>query len=137
MSSLSNIRDGIKTRLQTITALANRAYDTWPDQILTPCAIVKPISWEYRQAMGNVNKLLFEIVIVAASVQPGLERAQDALDAYLEDDSATSIKKALEGGKTLSGYATTLQVPGWRDYGSIEIGGIEYLGAVVDVEVWA
>ncbi len=135
MADLSTIRTGLQTRLLTITGL--RAYATWPDTITCPAALVRPVEWDYRMAIGNVNRGLFEIILLAAPTQEGLVRGQDKIDAYLDDTGVTSIKVALEAGKTLGGAATTLVVRGWRVYGSLEVAGIEYLGARIEVEVWS
>lgn len=136
MASLSSLRDGIKTRLATISGL--RAYDTWPDQPNVPAAIVKPLRWDYRQAIGGVNRVTFEIIILAAGYDAStIGRAQEKLDAYLDDTGSNSVKAAIEADKTLSGSASTLQVPGWTDYGVLDANGIEYMGAKLEVEVWA
>lgn len=136
MATILTIRDGLKDRLATITAMANRSHDVWPAKINTPAALVKPLAMSAKQSMGGLRILTFEIILLASSVsQSTIERAQDALDAYLYDTGSTSIIAALEGDKTLGGKVDTLDVR-WDDYGTIEISGVEYLGVKFLVTVW-
>jgi DNA-binding NtrC family response regulator len=62
--------------------------------------------------------------------------AQDAVDQYLNSTGALSIKAAVEADVTLGGAAYTSRVTGWSDYGTIVIGGTEYMGARLSVEAW-
>ncbi len=41
----SQVRDGLKTRLQTITGL--RAYDLIPDTVVPPCAVVGQLDFTF------------------------------------------------------------------------------------------
>jgi hypothetical protein len=134
MASVSAIRDGLRTRLATITGL--RAYDVWPDQVHAPAAMVQPVRGRYKEALGGVPRLTFRVVLAAAPVQRGLARGEDVLDPYLDDTGATSIKAALEGDKTLGGIVASLHAVEWDDYGLVAIGGVDYVGASVEVEVW-
>lgn len=133
-STVSGLRDALKTRLATIAGL--RTHDTWPAQIHPPAAIVEPLAGSFEQTLGSDDALYrFQIVV---AVQFGTHRtAQDALDEYLTPSGTRSIRAALEGDVTLGGLAHSLSVTGWREYGTLEINGIEYLGAFVDVSVWA
>ena len=132
MATLSQVRDGLKTRLATISGL--RAHDTWPDTVNPPAALVRPTSGGFGESYGNGTRFDFEIVLV---LQLGtLRQAQDALDAYLDSSGSSSIVAAIEGDRTLDGYADTLAVTGWRDYGGLEIGTVTYLGCKFDCQVW-
>ena len=135
MGTLSEIRAGLERRLQTIAGL--RASALWPGQVNCPHAVVRPRNHTFRLKPGtDFTKFDFEVVLLAAPVQSGLERAQALLDAYLDETGAQSVKQALEGDDSLGGVANGVQVTGWRDYGSLEVGDIEYLGVKFDVEVW-
>ena len=138
-TTISAIRDGLKVRLQTITALANRSHDVWPNaNINCPAVLVKPLALSVKQAMGGKRVRTFEILLLAAPIGPDTARAQDELDSYLDDTGATSIIVALEGDKTLGGIVTTLDVS-WGDYGGVELppgSGTIYLGAKFEVTVW-
>ncbi len=142
MATIAAIRDGLKDRIATIDGL--HGYDVWPDNVEPPAAIVVPKRGMYHQAMGNPGhtNLEFEVILLAAAVQRGYVRGQNAVDPYLDDAGSSSIKGAIEGDPTLGGIVTTTKVTGWRDYGSLSVnnetivGGLEYWGAKLDVEVY-
>ena len=137
MADFSAIRAGIKTRLDTISGLRN--YTNVPEQLQFPATFVVPRTWEYHQAMGSpgYGRVEFEVTILAAPLnRSSYSRAQDALDTYLDDTGASSIKAAIEGDLTLGGTVTTLIVQRVRDYGAVEFADVTYVGAIVDVEVW-
>jgi len=133
MGQLADIRDGIMGRLATISGL--HAYDTWPDQVRVPAAIVMPQSMSTETAIGGSRVYTFEILLLAAPVSAGLSRAQDRLDAYLDPTGTSSLIAAMTADKTLAGVVTTLDVS-WRDYGFHEVGTVEYLGVVFAITVW-
>jgi hypothetical protein len=135
-ASISQVRKGLEFRLKSITGL--HAYPVWPDTVLTPAAIVKPMTGLFHQAMGSPGhaELTMEITFLAAASGKGLANGQKILDDYLDVEGPKSIKKAIESDITLGGIATTLIVTGWSGYGSMVVGEIEYLGAQLQVDVW-
>lgn len=135
MASISAIRDGIKARLATITGL--RTYDVWPDQLHVPCVLVKPSNGTFRETLGGVPSARFELILLVHPFQVGIARGQDRLDPYLDDTGSQSIHAALRGDVTLGGAVHTCDPAGWRDYGVLEVNGVPYLGATIDLEVWA
>lgn len=132
MGTLALIRSGLQTRLATVAGLS--AHANWPDTINTPCALVKPASQQFHQTSGGLSnsRISFEVTLLAAPVEAGLEDAQSLLDSYLDE---SSIRATLEAEPTLGGAISDLIVSGWRGYGSRSVNGIEYLGATFDVEV--
>lgn len=134
---VSLVRDRIKDKLSDIDGL--RAYDVWPDLPNLPAAIVSGQRAEYHHSMGTVGHTLFvfEIVILAASAQAGFARGQDALDPYLDDQGEQSIKAAVEVDPTLGGITSAVVITEWRDYGVMEVGGQEYVGARLELEVYS
>lgn len=137
MANLSAISAGLATNLATIGSLRN-AYDVWPSQIITPCAIVCPMSMDQHQSLGTgANIIRYEVVVLGGSAQTDYARSQEVVNAYLDDSGASAIRTALESDKTLSGAATTCHLNGWRDYGIIRVNDVEYMGVKCDVEVWA
>lgn len=137
VADLSAIRSGLAARLATLTSL-RAAHATWPDQVTTPCAIVMPRSGNWRLALAGVPTFSFEVTLLVAPLQQrGLKRAQDELDAYLDDTGAGSVHAAIRGDVTLGGTVSTCDVTGFTDYGGLEVNGVEYLGVKIEVEVWA
>jgi hypothetical protein len=138
MSTVTQIRDALATRLATISGL--RAHATHPDTINAPAAVVRPDRRDFSLSMGSApgaaNSIAFVVTLYAASAENGLERGQAALDAYLDDSGSSSIKAAIEGDRTLGGTVTTCRVVRWYDYDTYEAGGIEYVACRFEVEAW-
>ncbi len=105
--SPSQVRDGLKTRLQTITGL--RVYDLIPEPVTPPCAVVGQLDLTFD--IDNARGLDQATVDIYVIVQRFSDRAgQDKLDGYLAGTGATSIKAAIEGDRTLGGACQTLRV---------------------------
>jgi len=128
MASFTAIRDGLKTRLQTITP-AIEVYDTVPGTLAVPCAIIGvPEEIEYDLAMARgADGWLIPIRIHVQLTD--YTQAQDDLDAYLDSKAGKSVKLAVEGDATLGGVASTLRVQSVKDYGEYTYGSTTYLGA--------
>lgn len=132
--TVSTIRDGIKTRLATISGL--NAYDTVPDNPSPPFATVLPTGIEYDTAMADgAHTYRFTILVAVGRVMEGV--AQDALDAYCDATGASSIRAAMRGDRTLSGACYDSRVTEMRNYSQLPIGEVVYLGAEFVVEVIA
>lgn len=133
MGTLSQIRDGLKTRLETITGL--RAHDTIPDSISPPCAVVgAPEPLEYDVAFrGAAHRYTIPVRVYASRASE--RTGQDKLDGYMAASGATSIKAAIEGDATLGGAAHSTVVKQARGYGVYNIGGVDYLGVEFVTEV--
>jgi len=137
MADLSAIRTGLAARFASLPGIRN-SYPRWPGQITVPCAITMPMSSVWREALGGAPMFTFEVTLLIAAWQAkGLERAQEQLDAYLDDTGADSVHAALRGDVTLGGAAHTSDLAGFTDYGSLEVNGAEYLGCKLLVNVWA
>ena len=135
MADLDDLLMGIQTRLATITDLRCSAYV--PDNVHPPCAYPVPIAGTYENTLSSAPSTIFEIVVLASPFDPkGMARAQKILNTYLARTGTGSIRAALRGDRTLGGIAHTLAVKGWREYESLAVGGIEYVGARIDLEVW-
>jgi len=128
----SQVRDGLKTRLQTITGL--RAYDLIPDTVVPPCAVVGQLDFTFD--IDNARGLDQAQVDVLVIVQRSSERAgQDKLDAYLAGTGASSIKTAIEGDRTLGGTVNTLRVTG-AEAGTYDSQGVTFLSYRYRITIW-
>jgi hypothetical protein len=132
MATIAQIRDGIATRLATISGL--RVYARWPNQPNPPAALVRYVTEGSKQAMAR-HPHMFEITLAVEPISD-LARGQSRTDLYLDASGSQSIRSAINGDKTLGGIADTLSVGDWRDYDGVEVNGQDYMGAIVDVEVW-
>jgi hypothetical protein len=128
----SQVRDGLKTRLQTITGL--RAYDLIPDTVVPPCAVVGQLDFTFD--IDNARGLDQAQVDVLVIVQRFSERAgQDKLDAYLAGSGSSSIKTAIEGDRTLGGTVNTLRVTG-AEAGTYDSQGVTFLSYRYRITIW-
>jgi len=119
----STVRDALKTQLQTITGL--RCYDTIPDSINVPAAIVGMLDFEFDMSMmRGADKATLDIIIITGRMSE--RSAQNALDTYLTGTGASSVKTVVEANPTLSGACQTLRVT-TATSGSIQVGAIDYL----------
>lgn len=128
----SNVRDGLKTRLQTITGL--RVYDLIPDNVTPPAAVVGQLDFTFD--INNARGLDQANCDVLVIVQRLSERvAQDKLDAFLAGSGAGSIKAAIEGDKTLGGAVNTLRVIS-AEGGTYESAGALFLSYRYRLTIW-
>lgn len=139
MATLTQLRDGLKTALASITTL--RAYAEEPDSITLNAS--RAVAWPVPlggedDTFAGTEKTVFDIVILAASAAPGggRERGQSALDPYLSRAGAPSIHAALFADRDLGGVAADLEIGPWHSYGIIEVGAVPYWGAKRTVTVW-
>ena len=128
----SQVRDGLKTRLQTITGL--RVYDLIPDPVTPPCAVVGQLDLTFD--IDNARGLDQANVDIYVIVQRFSERAgQDKLDAYLAGSGSSSIKTAIEGDRTLGGVVNTLRVTS-AESGQYESQGNLFLSYRYRLTIW-
>lgn len=142
MASVTALRNGLKTRLDTISGLRAHAFVT--GDVVPPAAVVIPgdpsrknamaINYDCTMGRGSDDFIFTVLLIVSNKVE---RVSQDALDAYLDGSGATSVKAAIEADGTLGGIAHFTNVTGVRDYGAVSYGGQTYVGAEIMVEVTA
>ena len=128
----SSVRDGLKTRLQTIAAIRNY-YDTIPDSINTPAAVVGQVEVEFDASMvRGSDRGLVDVLLFASRMS---ERSgQDLLDGFLNSTGSTSVKTAIEADRTLGGAVNTTRVLRATPIATT-IAGVEYLGYRYEIEV--
>jgi hypothetical protein len=123
-ATVSQVADGLKTRLATISGLRTFSYQ--PEQLNPPVAFPVLESVEYHGAMGGGNvRMRFMIFVVVGRY---LDRvAHSNLDGYLSYSGATSLRAAIEGDKTLGGVAQTLILDGGMSIGSLTVAEADFL----------
>ena len=140
MADYAAIKDGIKTRLETLSGLI-AVFDTVPDRAVPPVAVVVPGAppVEYNVSMGastnasQLQRFNFEILVLAQRFYT--ETAQDKLDSYVSGTG--SVYNAIAGDTTLGGTASDARITRVADYGQIVVGEGEFMGAKLDLEVYA
>lgn len=142
MASVSTIRGAIQTRIETtLTGLGLHVYSEWPDQITSPAVLVAlsdGVGIEYEQTLGATDRMLLHFgLIVIVTLQGGLLNAQLALDPWISNTGANSIRVALAADRTLAGAVHGLHVRRVTDYGGLEVNGQQWLGATIEVDAHA
>jgi hypothetical protein len=133
MSTVTEIRNALKTRLATISGL--RPYAQMPASPQLPGAAVALKSFAYSRDFDDGVLYTFS-VWVYVSAGSDVERAQAALDAYLAPSGATSIKAAIEADADLAGTCDWVRVTGATEGPRlVDIAGAQPLAIPIDVEV--
>jgi len=132
ITNVSGVRDALKANLQTITNM--RVYDTIPDVVVPPCAIVGQLDFTFD--IDNQRGLDQASVDIFVLVQRFSERTgQDKLDLFLAGSGSGSIKTALESDRTLGGLVDTLRVIS-ADSGTYTSGETSFLSYRYNVTIW-
>ena len=137
--NVAAIRAGLMARLDTVAGL--RCYDTIPDDVAAPAAVVVPDEpfAEYAIVVNRGTVTVnFPVVVVAS--RTSMRSGQALLDGYLSTGSAeaaTSVVDAIYADTTLGGTCSTLVVRQAVDYGTTTIGSVDYLKADLLVAVQA
>ena len=132
MTNIPGVRDALKANLETITNM--RVYDTIPDIVTPPCAVVGQLDFTFD--IDNQRGLDQASVDIYVIVQRISERTgQDKLDIFLAGSGNGSIKTAIESDRTLGGLVDTLRVIS-AESGTYNAGDISFLSYRYNVTIW-
>jgi hypothetical protein len=132
MIKINQVRDALGKNLSTITGI--RIYDTIPDVVVPPCAVVGQLDFTFD--VNNARGLDQASVDIFVIVQRISERAgQDKLDELLAGTGSKSIKTALESDRTLGGLVDTLRVIS-AESGTYNSGDQTFLSYRYNVTIW-
>jgi len=134
-ATISQVKDGLKARIQTISGL--RAFDYQPDQVNPPFAFPTLDAITYHQTgMGTGGVVMnFTVTLI---VNRAVERtAQDQLDQYMSWDGAQSLRAAIEADRTLGGVCDDLIVTNAENLTNIDANDTLYLAVDFKVTVYA
>lgn len=113
-----------------------RGYAALPDAIEPPTFATAEFELGYHGTFtgrGLVD-LVFTCGLFVANDKTW---GRQMLSGYLNPESSSSVAKAIEVDKTLGGVCKQLVVVRARGaYRLYEVGGTDYLGAMIDVRVW-
>ena len=135
MATLTGIRQGIGTALESITSLTVKDYV--PDSIEPPTAVVgvvENIVYDSTMARGSDT---YTIPIFLYVSRVDAQDSQETLDAYLAPTGSSSIKQAVESDTSLGGVCDSVRVVEADNYGVYNINNINYLGVEFEVEIIA
>jgi hypothetical protein len=132
--NVSTVMDGLGVRLATITGL--RVFDFVPDSFSPPAAVVSlPQMVEYDLTMARgADRGSFQVYVLVGKASD--RSARDQLAAYIAGTGSSSVKTAIEAGKTLGGAAHSTRVTG-ASVSVVTTAGSEFLTAIFDVDVVA
>lgn len=132
---VEQIQQGLATAAATITGL--RTFPQLPGAIEPPTFAPVEVEMAYHQTFSP-SRGLTGLTVTCGVYAPDTDQGRKLLVGYLAETGSGSIPAALEADKTLGGKAKQLIVRRVRGaYRLYEIGGVDYLGALLDVEVWA
>jgi hypothetical protein len=116
-----------------------RAYASLPGAINPPVFAPTEFTQEYHQTFspsGGMTKLEFSCGVFSS--EGDNDAGRKLLVGYLAETGSGSLLQAIEADKTLGGKCKTLKVVRVRGaYRLYTIGSMDYLGAIMDVAVWA
>ena len=131
MSSISELRAGLATNLNTIKGL--RVVETLPDVVNPPMAMIGLSKVQYNQQnQRSMSLYTFQVTVVVGRVSE--RTAQKALDVLVAPGLG-SIKYAIEVDRTLGGKAFDVFVPELSAIGAMSVSGIDYFSAEFSVQV--
>lgn len=135
MASVTALKNGLKTRLETISGLTvyTRAN---PGQVNVPAAVIRrgDISYDSTMARGS-DDFAFVVTVVVGLADEQI--TEGAMDPYLAGSGANSVKAAIDGDGSLGGVAHIARVARASEDLEVTISGIAYLGVEFTVEVTA
>lgn len=129
----SAVRDAIKTALASVPNL--RAYDTIPDSLVPPGAIVGQLSFNWDLVLPNASLDQASIDISVIVGRMNERSAQDKLDAYLAGTGSGSIRTALQNDPTFSGTVAGSILQSANPL-SATVSGVEMLAYRFQMEVY-
>lgn len=132
------VQQGIATATSVITGL--QTFAALPDAIDPPTLGTTEVEWTFDNTFrGSGYGLVEAAYVVGVFVSRGdSDKGRSLLVDYLAPSGSSSIKAAIETDLTLGGACKTLIVERVRGaYRLYTVGGTDYLGALIDVRVWA
>ena len=128
--NLASVRAGITSALQNVNNL--RIYEWIPSQVQPPAAVVSLGTGQYDADLDDGMLVTYGVLVMItrADDQTGQERLDDFLG-----QGDNSIYNAIDTNPTLDGSCDSCRVTSWNNPGTFNIGGIEYLGVEVNLEV--
>lgn len=129
------ISGGLADAAATITGL--RAYPSLPGAINPPTFAPTEFELTYHQTF-SAGRGLTDLTFTCGVFAPDTDQGRTLLVGFLAETGAGSVPAALEADKTLGGVCRTLVVQRVRGaYRLYSVGDTDYLGAMLDVRIWA
>jgi hypothetical protein len=107
-------------------------FDTPADTIVAPAVIVASIKRSGAETFDPTNRLAVDLLLLVPRRNTSDYRT---LDALCEPDGPMSVQAALEADSTLGGAVGGCHVDSVEQDGSVEVGGTDFYGAAMVVQV--
>lgn len=133
--NLAAIRQGLATRIKTISGLdaVPRVYDS----VVPPVAVVANVGGNYDDDFDGDGTVNLKVLLLVSRASDSAD-AQQALDEYLNPTGAKSVKAKVDADPTLGGACDSARVVGWEtETGFYTVGGVDYAGVELNIEVYA
>ena len=128
--NLASVRAGITSALQNGNNL--RIYEWIPSQVQPPAAVVSLGTGQYDADLDDGMLVTYGVLVMLTRADD--QKGQERLDDFLGQGD-NSIYNAIDINPTLDGSCDSCRVTSWNNPGTFNIGGIEYLGVEVNLEV--
>jgi len=128
--NLVDVRAGITNALQNIENL--RIYEWIPSQVSPPAAVVSLGTGQYDADLDNGMIVNYGVLVMLTRADD--QKGQARLDEFL-GQGTNSIFNVIDTDPTLTDSCDSCRVTSWDNPGTFTIGGIEYLGVEVNLEV--
>mgnify|MGYP006921428272 CR=1 FL=1 len=128
--NLVDVRAGITNALQNIENL--RIYEWIPSQVSPPAAVVSLGTGQYDADLDNGMIVNYGVLVMLTRADD--QKGQARLDEFL-GQGTNSIFNVIDSDPTLTDSCDSCRVTSWDNPGTFTIGGIEYLGVEVNLEV--
>jgi hypothetical protein len=133
---INAIHQALADSVADITDL--QGYPSLTGKIDPPAFAPYEFEMDYNKAFRPGSLTAFVLTAGVFVGQGDTDTGRELLTSYLDPTSGTSIKAAVEADRTLGGTVKTVNVD--RAYGVFRlyaIGGVDYLGALLDMRIWA
>ena len=134
-ATISQVKDGLKTRIETISGL--RAFDYQPDQVNPPFAFPTLDTITYHQTGMASGGVVMNFTVTLVVNRASERTAQDELDKYMSFSGAQSLRAAIEADRTLGGVCDDLIVTNAENLTNIDANDTLYLAVDFKVTVYA
>lgn len=114
---------------------AIQVYDVVPGKVEGPAVVVEPASGSYHYALGSASGSEHTLAIHAMVPLGDRESAQNTLDQMISESGARSIVAAIHSDRRLGSVVAYADPQGYRDYGTRDFGGVNFLMATIDCVV--
>lgn len=132
--NLTTIRNGLKTRLATITAFS-QTFAHPPNSIIPPAAFVGTARLNPRATLGNQGDVEFDLWVAVSSAADS-ESNRVVIDDYMSTEGTKSVDAAIQASSTLGGVVDSAVVTAIEGPIELVLGGVSYDGIRFTVQVY-